>query len=190
MIDKRIYLISILVILILWIVCGSGTNTSSEKNDQNSKPILLSTDPDAIKLINDAEGEYSDEENDDIIITDDVYGKMLDVITYYSLKTNDSDKKMVVIYLATFHLFDMNYGYGEVKKLDKKLVDYPYAPNHIEYPEGNMHKNLQKAIITRITYHITSSDRVLTGDAIKDKQILDVYLTNLFASIGILDKKN
>lgn len=125
-----------------------------------------------------------------IIVDEQIYQKMLDVITHYSLMTHDYDEKLIVIYLATFHLFDMNYEYIDVKTLDEKLHAYPYYPNHVKFPTGNMHNNIQKAIITHISKNIDASDRRMTNDKEKDRHLLDVYLRDLFNGIDIIKNKN
>lgn len=114
-----------------------------------------------------------------------MYEKAVDIVTDYSLKSTDHNDKMILIYLSTFHLFDMNFPYQAIKRLDDTLIPYPYIPNEIAYPSGNMHHNLQKAIITHITQQIAGSERQLYHDRDKDRMVIDVYLSNLFTSIGV-----
>ena len=123
-----------------------------------------------------------------ISINEQTYQKMLDAVTHYSLKSDNYNEKLVLIYLSTFHLFDMNYEYTDVKILDDKLKNYPAFTNHKEFPTGSMHNNIQKAIITHITKNIDWSERKLTSDQEKDRQILDVYLKDLFKNIGVSKK--
>lgn len=122
----------------------------------------------------------------EIQIDKKTYTKMVDIVTDYSLLAQDHDEKMILIYLSTFHLFDMNYGNLSIKKLDDRIEKYPYFPNNTLFPEGNMHHALQKAIITHITLQITNSERRLLHDREKDRVIIDIYLSNLFTGIGIM----
>lgn len=125
-----------------------------------------------------------------IIIDNDTYQKMLDAVTDYSLKTTDYNGKLTLIYLSTFHLFDMNYEYKDVKMLDDSLVNYPYYSNHVEFPVGNMHNNIQKAIITHISKNIDSSERQLSHNKEIDRQIIDIYLKDLFKCIDVIKQSN
>ena len=102
------------------------------------------------------------------------------------MMSSKQNEKLVLIYLSTFHLFDMNFDYRSVKKLDDKLKNYPYSSDETVYPEGEMYYNLQKAIITNITNKISTSERQLNNDRIKDRQVIDVYLSTLFKSIGVM----
>lgn len=134
---------------------------------------------------NNINNTHDTETHNQISIDDKIYQKMLDAVTHYSLMSKNYDEKLILIYLATFHLFDMNYDYNNVKKLDAKLSDHPYIPNHMEYPVGNMHNNIQKVIITHISENIVDSERQLTNDKNKDREILDVYLITLFKDMGV-----
>lgn len=128
------------------------------------------------------------DENDipSIHINRQLYEKMVDIVTDYSMKSKIYDEKLILIYLSTFHLFDMNYGIKTIKKLDDSLSAYPYYPNNTHFPAGNMHHNLQKAIITNITLKIINSDLYLSHDATKDRRMIDIYLNNLFTTINIV----
>jgi hypothetical protein len=139
----------------------------------------------------DAKTNNIDQKNKNIIIIDEqTYYQMLDAITHYSLLTNKYNEKLTLIYLSTFHLFDMNYAYDDVKILDASLIEYPYFPIEMNFPTGNMHNNLQKAIITHINKNIDSSDRKLSDDKINDREILDIYLKDLFKGIGVVKNKD
>ena len=161
MIDARYFMVLLIVILIICTVYG--------QYDVNENDNFIDID-----------------DNAEIHIDNELYQKMLDAVTYYSLMTDNHDEKLVLIYLATFHLFDMNYSYLSVAKLDDSLTQYPFTPNHIEYPSGNMHHNLQKAIITNITQHLSSSERVFTTNHDNDRPIIDIYLKSLFRDIKVM----
>jgi len=139
-----------------------------------------------ILLITSLTSNYSSEpSNDDIRIEGKLYEKSVDIVTDYSMKSTDNDDKMILVYLSTFHLFDMNFSYDSIKKLDDKLKMYPYVPSQITYPTGNMHHNLQKAIITHITEQITNSDRQLVHNRKKDRAVIDLYLSSLFVALNV-----
>lgn len=123
--------------------------------------------------------------DDEIKIEGQLYEKAVDIVTDYSMKSTDDNDKHILIYLSTFHLFDMNFNYDSVKKLDDKLRRYPYVPSNVAYPTGNMHHNLQKAIITHITEQITISERQLIHDRKKDRAVIDLYLSSLFTGINV-----
>jgi hypothetical protein len=163
--EPRVVLIVLIALLIICVICV----TTSTDQHCNKHVIMVDTD-----------GTY-------IIKIDPVtYEKMVDAITNYSLMSNDYNNKLILIYTSTFHLFDMNYGYKAIKKVDDRLVNYPYVPNTIEYPTGNMHNNIQKAIITHITQQIDRSERQFTNDFDADRKIIDVYLNTLFKYINIM----
>jgi hypothetical protein len=121
-----------------------------------------------------------------IRISDETYEKMVNIVTDYSMMSENHNEKMILIYLSTFHLFDMNYGYLSIRDIDEKISKYPYYPNNTKFPEGNMHHNLQKAIITHITLQVANAERELVHDKEKDRQVIDIYLNNLFTGIGIM----
>jgi hypothetical protein len=114
-----------------------------------------------------------------------MYDKMLNIILNYSKQSNDPHEKLILIYLSTFHLFDMNYSYESIKHLDDSLANYIFISGSYTYPRGNMHHNLQKVIITRIAQHIESSERKLDNTDI-DREMLDIYLYNLFNDLDVL----
>jgi len=166
MCDIKYCLLFIIFILVICLTCSICTQDLNEDGISNNNRFSKSI----------------------IIIDDDTYQKMLDAVTHYSLKTSDYNGKLTLIYLATFHLFDMNYEYKDVKILDDRLIEYPYYPNHVEFPVGNMHNNIQKAIITHISKNIDSSERKLSHDKEIDRQILDIYLKDLFKGIDVIKK--
>ena len=129
----------------------------------------------------------SQEEIEDIKINNEILEEMIDIVTTYSMMRPKQNEKMVLIYLSTFHLFDMNYDYRSVEKLDKELENYPYIGNEYEYPKGNKYHNLQKAIITNITKSIVKTEFRLTGDTKSDRKIIGLYIKKLFTSIGIYE---
>jgi hypothetical protein len=165
--------ISILVLVILFVaicVCMmSFRETSGLKNDTNG------TIP-----------QSQDHAMPDINITDQLFDEMVDIVTNYSLMRKNNTEKLLLIYLSTFHLFDMNYDYRMIQKLDEKLKEYPYISNSVNFPKGSMYHNLQKAIITHITYQIANSERNLVHDREKDRQIIHTYLSRLFQSLQIM----
>lgn len=164
-IESRIVLIIIIVVLIICVIeMTSSTDDTTFTNKNN-----VGTD-----------GVYI------IKIDPATYEKMVDAVTNYSLMANDYNNKLILIYLSTFHLFDMNYGHNAVKKVDDRLVNYPYVPNTIEYPTGNMHKNIQKAIITHISQQIDRSERQFMNDYNADRKVIDVYLNTLFKYINVM----
>lgn len=119
-----------------------------------------------------------------ICINNDTYQKMLDIVTNYSLMANDKHKKIILIYLSTFHLFDMNYDIESIKILDNKLSNHTFVASDIEFPQGNMHYNLQKTIITYIIKYLDFQKLNNTKD--HDKIIIDVFLINLFKNLNVL----
>lgn len=124
-------------------------------------------------------------DSENITISPELYREMVKIVSSYSMLSQDQGKKQVLIYLSTFHLFDMNFSYKSVKKLDESLKSYPYVPGKVEYPIGNMHHNLQKTIITHITQHIEASDKRLTNTN-DDKKMIDDYLSRLFKNIKVM----
>lgn len=175
--SKIIVLIVACILIILCIVF-------SKKKDRNMHVPLISSEIDLTTLPSDVS------DAPDIIIDEETYQKMLDAVTNYSLMTKDYDRKRIIIYLSTFHLFDMNYSYKPIQKLDNSLVDYPYISSELEYPVGDLYRNLQKAIITHITKNIDMSEKVLSNDRRNDRMIIDIYLRNLFVSIGAMKIKS
>lgn len=119
-----------------------------------------------------------------ICVNKDTYDKMLDIITNYSLMSNDRHKKLILIYLSTFHLFDMNYDIKSIQKLDDRLANQPYEHNNVYYPEGTMYHNLQKTIITHLTKYL--DDIKLNNNKQHDKIIINVFMNNLFNTLKIL----
>lgn len=158
-IDPRIFLLLIIVIVLLCVISYSGDNHDNDNHDDNVYVIKI--DP-------------------------KTYEEMVDIVTSYSLLMPDYERKLILIYLATFHLFDMNFGFNSIKRVDDRLVSYPYIPNNVNYPSGNLHHNLQKAIITHITEKIDGSERQLINSFNSDRKIVDVYLRSLFSSIGVI----
>jgi hypothetical protein len=135
--------------------------------------------------VSESEQEIRSEDIEDIKITDEILNEMIDIVTTYSMMRQKQNEKMILIYLSTFHLFDMNYDYRSIAKLDKILEKYPYIGNEYQYPTGNMYHNLQKAIITNITLSLTRSEVVLTSERLSDRKIIELYIKKLFRSIGI-----
>jgi len=125
------------------------------------------------------------EEIENIKINDEILEEMIDIVTEYSMMRSNQNEKIILIYLSTFHLFDMNYDYRSIEELDKKLEKYPYIGNEYEFPQGNRYHNLQKAIITNITKSIVKTEFRLTNDTKSDRKIIELYLKKLFTSIGI-----
>jgi hypothetical protein len=123
---------------------------------------------------------------EDIHINNELFETFTDIVTNYSMMRETIPEKYVLIFLSTFHLFDMNYSYKTLVKLDKQLEDYPYVPNVVTFPVGNLHHNIQKAIITHITLQIYNSERDLVNNREKDREIIRVYLEKLYQSIGIM----
>lgn len=154
------------------------TPDSNLNPDPNPNP-----DP---KLIPDSNPNPDPDSSKSIHISKSIYDKMVEIVTNYSMMSNDDNEKVILIYLATFHLFDMNYGQNILTSLDTKITSYPYYPNNIQFPKGNIYHNLQKAIITHITLQITDSERKLVHDKNKDHLVIDIYLSNLFQGIGII----
>ena len=141
-------------------------------------------------LIYQSSSEYTKQEPEyavpeKIKIDEELYNKMLDIVLYYSKKSPKQNMKLTLIYLSTFHLFDMNYSLNMLKQLDASLNKYPFVAGTISYPSGNMHHNLQKAIVTNITKHLDHSERMLT-DTYNDRVMLDIYLRQLFNDIGVM----
>jgi hypothetical protein len=177
--EPRIIFLLIIALLLVCVLSTStedNCNSKTQNKNENESTSISDKNPD-IKIEN---GVYI------IEIDAKTFEKMVDIVTNYSLMTNDHDKKLILIYLSTFHLFDMNYGYNAVKRVDDRLSSYPYVPNHIEYPVGNMHNNIQKAIITHITHQIDKSERQFLNEFSADRKIIDIYLSTLFKSIGIM----
>lgn len=177
MFDYRIILICLMACVFLCLLSSMSqsdemsTNVTSNKTTQSDTETMSDAEIESIPRIQ---------------IDKDTYEKMVDIVTDYSLKAKDHNEKMLLIYLSTFHLFDMNYGHMTLKKLDNKIEAYPYFPNNTQFPEGNMHHNLQKAIITHITLQIANSERQLVHDKEKDRVIIDIYLHNLFTGIKVM----
>lgn len=167
---SQLILVVFLAILLLWVISSTEKSRVNEEQYSNSS--------------NGNEVECSG--SNDIKIGITTYDKMVDIVTNYSLMSSDYNKKLVLIYLSTFHLFDMNFSYESVKRLDDKLVKYPYIPNNIEYPSGNMHYSLQKAIITHITQQLDKSEMEFVNEFNADRKIIDIYLSTLFKSIQIM----
>jgi hypothetical protein len=169
MFDSQIILICLIVVILLCLIFNC---------QPRDKPTDLQNQNGSIDI--------ESEEVPCIRISADTYKKMVNIVTDYSMMSSDHNAKMILIYLSTFHLFDMNYGYLTIKKLDDKIKSYPYFPNNTQFPEGNMHYNLQKAIISHITLQIVNSERQLIHDKEKDRTLIDVYLYKLFTGIGIM----
>ena len=164
MIDYRIILLCLMVLIFFSLLCGQSDTGS----------MVLGETP------------VSETPITPIRISDETYEKMVDIVTGYSMMSQNHDEKMILVYLSTFHLFDMNYGYLSIRDIDEKISKYPYYPNNTKFPEGNMHHNLQKAIITHITLQVANAERELVHDKEKDRQVIDIYLNNLFTGIGIM----
>jgi len=164
MLDVR-YVVLILVVMLMIVMLSISTHDSPSSPSSPSSQPLSSL----------------------IIIDDETYHKMLDAVTHYSLKSTDHDMKLGLIYLATFHLFDMNYHTDDLKMLDDSLKGYSTVSfiNRLRYPVANMYPNIQNAIITHINNNIESSDRSLIHDQQQDRLFLDGYLNDLFRGINI-----
>lgn len=171
MFDYRIILICLMVVMLLCLISSYQSDPTIAENKTEIDSSSSITNPNI---------------SSQIFINNDTYKKMVDIVTNYSMMATDQNEKMILIYLSTFHLFDMNYPYLSIKDLDEKTAKYPYYPNDTQFPEGNMHHNIQKAIITHITLQITNSERQLVHDKVKDRVIIDIYLYNLFTGIGIM----
>ena len=130
---------------------------------------------------------YKKEENIIIIDKDDninvdsaSLNEMVDTVTKYSLKSDDYAEKLVLIYRATFHLFDMNFPVVSIFKLDNYVSKFKYEYNKYEFPQGDLYHNLQRFIITNITHYIVNSERQLQNNFENDREIIYVYLRALF----------
>ncbi|VBB18615.1 hypothetical protein YASMINEVIRUS_1078 [Yasminevirus sp. GU-2018] len=183
-IDVRYVLIFVVFALLVFLILtqtSKTTPTSHSDDDSFNAPVKLKK-----YVKGDDLTKYINENAKNIEIDETIYQKMLDAVTNYSLTTSDYDKKLAIIYMATMHLFDMNYEYSSVKRLDDSLVEFPYIPNHVSYPSGNMHENIQKAVITHISKHLTSSERQLSTVRETDREMLDIYLRSLFRNISVM----
>lgn len=188
--DVRTGLLCVMIILIICLICSDRSSSSGNGSrdcidlkslcpssehftfNQHTKPLSSLT-------------RRSIDDVPEIQIDDKLFEQMVDIVTQYSMMKNTVEEKYILICMATFHLFDMNYDYEMIDKLDKKLQLYPYIPNHVEYPAASMHRNLQKAIITHLSKQIEQSDKQLTHDFEKDRQLIHLYLLKLFTSIGV-----
>jgi hypothetical protein len=178
--DLRILLLLAIVIVMICVITKTENFANATINNYTTDTCVDTNDTNGTKTKTDEKSTYI------IKIGTDTYEKMVDAVTNYSLMSNEYNLKLVLIYLSTFHLFDMNYGFNAVKLVDDRLASYPYIPNDVEYPSGNLHKNIQKAIITHITKQIDGSERQLTNDYNADRKIIDLYLGSLFDSIGVI----
>jgi hypothetical protein len=122
-----------------------------------------------------------------IIITPELFDKMVDIVTDYSMLKEKNDEKILLVYLSTFHLFDMNYSYEKIKILDDSLKNELYVSPSITLPQGNHHHNIQKVIISQIEQYISHKNNCkLVHDYNNDKSIVRKYLKELFTSMNIL----
>lgn len=175
--DLHVLLLLVILIIIMCVI--STTEYSTEA-------MIVPITDDCTNTSMNVEPKTNENGTYIIKINTKTYEKMVDAVTNYSLMSNDYPVKLVLIYLSTFHLFDMNYSFNAVKLVDDRLASYPYIPNNVEYPSGNLHKNIQKAIITHITKQIDGSERQLTNDYTADRKIIDLYLGSLFSSIDVI----
>lgn len=138
---------------------------------------------------------YKKEYNTNIIIIDKdnninvnctSLDEMVDTITDYSLKSDDYAEKLVLIYRATFHLFDMNFPVASIFKVDNYVSKFKYEYNKYEFPQGDLYHNLQRFIITNITHYIVNSERQLQNNFENDREIIYVYLKALFTHSHIM----
>jgi len=124
---------------------------------------------------------------DKIMIDEQTFNMMTDIVTNYSLKSVDLSQKLVLIYRATFHLFDMNYPSSSIELLDNYLAKYKYEYSDYEFPQGDMFLNLQKFIITNITNYIVNSEKQFQNNFEDDRIIIYVYLKNLLTHAKLLN---
>ena len=138
---------------------------------------------------------YKKEENTNVIIIDKdnninvdytSLNEMADTVTKYSLKSDDYAEKLVLIYRATFHLFDMNFPVVSIIKLDDYVSKFKYEYNKYEFPQGELYHNLQRFIITNITHYIVNSERQLQNNFENDREIIYVYLRALFTHSHVM----
>jgi len=126
------------------------------------------------------------DENDNLTIDEITLDEMTDIVTEYSLQSNDYSEKLILIYMSTFHLFDMNFPAVVINKLDLYLAKFKYDYNNYDYPQGDLYHNLQRFIITNITHYIINSERQLQNNFENDREIIYVYLKALFTHSQIL----
>ena len=173
LLDYKIILLCLLVLIFVSIGSTMFDKTS------NGSTNIRSTNPSNNNNNNSTTQE-------DVQINQQMYDRAVDIVTDYSLKSTEYDDKMTLIYLSTFHIFDMNFSHASIEKLDDSLESYPYVPNSTEFPEGSMHHNLQKAIITNISTCLSNDTAYqLVHDRVKDRVLIDMYLNNLFNQIGV-----
>jgi hypothetical protein len=194
MIDFRIIILLLMVCIFIYVISNQDNikiepkKIHDMKHNKTNNQIIKSSEM-TTEQIYDFNNNYgiSYDDIEPIRIPKDSYNHMVDIITDYSLKYTDFNEKLQIIYLSTFHLFDENFGAISIKKLDESIVNYPYiSPPNISFPEGNLYHNLQKAIISNITGKIVNSDLQFMNDREKDRVLIDIYLNNLFTTIGIM----
>ena len=201
MIDYRIIIILLMICIFIYVIFdisqpnvsqsninNIGKNNIKNEPKQTGEKIIKSSEM-TVDQIADFNNNYgiSYEDIEPIRIPKDTYNRMVDIITEYSLKVTDFNEKLQIIYLTTFHLFDENFAAISIKKLDESLVNYIYiSPPNISFPEGNLYHNLQKAIISNITDKIVNSDLGFMNNLKQDRVLIDIYLHNLFTTIGIM----
>lgn len=175
--------ILLIIIIILSILSYYTYNLDTENKEYTETKKRIYTENE-LKLLNEKDYKYDEKLN--IKISEDTFNKYVDIVTDYSLLDKETENKYILIYLATFHLFDMNYSYRSVRQLNDRLIDFPYLSNDIQYPKGSIHDNLQRTIITHITQYIDKSERKFVGDREKDREIIRIYLKNLFGNMEVL----
>lgn len=121
-----------------------------------------------------------------ISIDKETFDMYVNVVTRLSLVYTTPIEKYIMIYIATFSLFNENYQPELVQNLDNKLRGSMLFKQDIIYPEFDKYHNLQTFIANSVNSNIVDGERMLIGNYELDRQIIHVYLWALFNDMKIL----
>lgn len=133
-------------------------------------------------------GHHQDQYNFDgdhqIKIDDYLFDQFIDRIYDYVMKA-DAEDRTIVVYVVTFQLFNLNFHHERLANLDRNLKGVGLTVRNIEFPTWNKYHNLQRAIANSVHHELINTERVFTGDELKDRKMIEIYLNTIIERFGV-----
>lgn len=121
-----------------------------------------------------------------IIVNRKLFDKFVDILLDYVYKAENKEQRTLYVYMATFHIMVKNFHPKRLEHLEKKLDGAILVKTDIYYPAFDKYPNLQAVIGNMVGRELTNTERNFTGDAKRDRKMVESYLTILFDAMGVV----
>lgn len=128
--------------------------------------------------------QYNFDGEHQIKIDNYLFDQFIDRIYEYAIKA-DAEDRTIVVYVVTFQLFNLNFHHKRLANLDRNLKGVDLTVHNVEFPTWNKYHNLQRAIANSVHHELINTERVFTGDELKDRKMIEIYLNTIIERFGV-----